>query len=99
MRVPAPLLALATLPLAACGQGEEQAGTPVMESEAAPVGTAEDTELAPSTPSPADPSTGSVTAPAGQGSPATPSPSQVGDAEEVGEQYQDFVGEQPAGTQ
>jgi hypothetical protein len=91
----AALLAIAALPLSACAQEDEGQApeTPVVESEAAPA--AGDADLAPGEPSLADPAPGSITSPAPAANSATPAPGSV-DAEEVGEQYQDFVGEQPA---
>ncbi len=91
------LLAIAALPLSACAQEEEGQApeTPVVESEVAPTDAADEAELTPGEPSLADPAPGSVTSPAPEANPATPAPGSA-DAEEVGEQYQDFVGEQPA---
>jgi hypothetical protein len=91
----AAILSLAALPLAACGQGGDEPATetPVVENEVAPASSPDDAQIAPGEASPGDPAPDTVNAPSSEANPPTPSPDEVGEAEQVGEQYQDFVGE------
>ena len=99
MRLAATTLALSVLPLAACGQSEEDAttGTAVVESEAAPVGLdapQASTQAAPSSSDTAPAETApSEAAPARTRGEPPLAPDGSVDPEAVGEQYQDYVGQ------